>query len=377
MTITYHFVIMLITCMMMIMFIVQVSEESFEGKSGFFMSAIIIAITSIAEYIGYTTKGPETIIANVIEFSIMPVTAYAIAKAISKKESMKYITIVLLINFILVIISPFTQTIFYYDNNFNYHRGNLFFLYLVASGISFSACVLEITKTAHRFQSQSYKVIGLCALLLGSAIILQVSYTNIIVVKLCTAIVLQTLYSFHMSLMSKIDCLTGLFNQGTYQKNLKDLASKKITIINCDVHKFKSINDTYGHSTGDLCLVLIARALRETFQKYGMIFRVGGDEFVILMLKPYDETFILMLEEEIENKIEVLKSNYSWMPYVDMGHSVYNPYSNVSLEKALKEADESMYNSKKQRNIYEEAYKLGNEKKDDSRNDKKRIELIE
>ena len=54
-------------------------------------------------------------------------------------------------------------------------------------------------------------------------------------------------------------------------------------LIDCD--KFKSINDTYGHSVGDKVIIAVAEKLRKTCRDSDVVLRLGGDEFAIFMPK--------------------------------------------------------------------------------------------
>ena len=83
------------------------------------------------------------------------------------------------------------------------------------------------------------------------------------------------------------DQLTGLFTRRAFhrrakaclEKGVKQQAFVVITVI--DLDRFKQLNDSYGHSTGDDALVSVSRALRDTNEDTAVICRSGGEEFVI------------------------------------------------------------------------------------------------
>ncbi len=90
--------------------------------------------------------------------------------------------------------------------------------------------------------------------------------------------------------LATIDQVTGLLNR----TGIMDFADARISyaqrnehscaIIFMDLNKFKPINDTLGHKEGDNALRLVADKLKETFRKSDLISRIGGDEFVIVMM---------------------------------------------------------------------------------------------
>lgn len=88
---------------------------------------------------------------------------------------------------------------------------------------------------------------------------------------------------------AKTDTLTGLPNRRTFQARLDlELSSaaatgQPLSLVVFDVDHFKSVNDTHGHSTGDLVLAEIARRLRRAARHGEMLARLGGEEFVWLL----------------------------------------------------------------------------------------------
>ena len=61
-----------------------------------------------------------------------------------------------------------------------------------------------------------------------------------------------------------------------------------LCLIDCD--KFKSINDTYGHSVGDKVIIAVAKTLQKTCRDSDVVMRLGGDEFAIFMPKMLEQT---------------------------------------------------------------------------------------
>jgi len=86
-----------------------------------------------------------------------------------------------------------------------------------------------------------------------------------------------------LQIISETDALTGINNRGSgEQKTILALArgeSGMFCLI--DVNNFKSINDNYGHQTGDKALIAIARALSSSFRDEDVVMRLGGDEFAV------------------------------------------------------------------------------------------------
>lgn len=89
--------------------------------------------------------------------------------------------------------------------------------------------------------------------------------------------------------LSKTDDLTGLFNRRALNEMVKheiDRAMRyenDLSLVLCDIDKFKRINDTFGHTTGDRALLAVAMVLQQTLRRSDIVGRYGGDEFMIIL----------------------------------------------------------------------------------------------
>lgn len=92
-----------------------------------------------------------------------------------------------------------------------------------------------------------------------------------------------------VGLLALTDGLTGLFNRRYMDIRLEEEISrsqrydKRFSLILVDIDHFKQINDTWGHATGDLVLQEVSRKLVENVRETEMVFRYGGEEFLILL----------------------------------------------------------------------------------------------
>jgi diguanylate cyclase (GGDEF)-like protein len=86
-----------------------------------------------------------------------------------------------------------------------------------------------------------------------------------------------------------IDGLTGMLNRRSLRQRLDELEAQSavthepISVIAGDVDRFKSVNDRYGHATGDAVLVEVAYRLRKELRAFDLAYRLGGEEFLVLL----------------------------------------------------------------------------------------------
>lgn len=108
------------------------------------------------------------------------------------------------------------------------------------------------------------------------------------------------------------DQMTGLLNRRSCHRLIESFGEpcpKNVIMYVLDVNGLKQVNDTFGHSAGDDLLCAVADCITEVFGPYGDCFRVGGDEFVVILQKEYpkDEVLRKKLEEkclEYKDKLE-------------------------------------------------------------------------
>lgn len=123
-----------------------------------------------------------------------------------------------------------------------------------------------------------------------------------------------------LKLLANVDCLTGVLNKRAGMELLNkaikhcEYNASKVTIVFLDIDNFKKVNDTYGHVEGDKLLQKLAKLIESSIRKTDTIFRIGGDEFVIVFsegnieevrricnrminkIKAYNKTEVLPLE---------------------------------------------------------------------------------
>ncbi len=186
--------------------------------------------------------------------------------------------------------------------------------------------------------------------------------THIIVgvISLLASIVIGLLSYYSMKANYKIkhnsihDSLTGLLNRhflNDYQELIISAAERRkvmVGLLLLDLDNFKNINDTYGHSIGDEVLIETARILRKVVRTNEAVFRIGGDEFLIIFPMIEDAT---VLENAGNRILEMfhdefrIKSHDVWIAS-SIGMGVY-PTDGKDFEEVLQVADKNMYEHKK------------------------------
>ncbi|MGE0084194.1 MAG: GGDEF domain-containing protein [Desulfococcaceae bacterium] len=167
-----------------------------------------------------------------------------------------------------------------------------------------------------------------------------------------TLLIIWFVYTFvrkNLEYYALHDAMTGLLNRRSYEEHMeKELArcrrySRTMSLIIFDIDYFKTVNDTYGHKTGDAVLIRLARSVRDSVRKTDSVFRVGGEEFVIIMPEAGVEE-AAVLAEKIRNCVE----NQSFSPVrkltVSMG--IAESDGTVNHSDLYRQADTALYRAK-------------------------------
>lgn len=153
--------------------------------------------------------------------------------------------------------------------------------------------------------------------------------------------------------MAYTDPLTQTHNRASFDDSVKremSLAQRggnPLSVIFLDIDHFKSINDTYSHSCGDFALTSVAKWIKENLRGSDMVFRYGGEEFVIL-LSNTDSAGAELLAERIRTSIEHHTLAYDMNAIkITASLGVSSLLADDSLESFINRADEAMYESKR------------------------------
>lgn len=142
------------------------------------------------------------------------------------------------------------------------------------------------------------------------------------------------------------DELTGAYNRAGYDYILNNLDLNTTYMMLFDVDNFKSINDTYGHETGDKILIKIVNILKGIFRDDDCICRIGGDEFVVFIVHSSGIQRRL-IESKIGQIYSELENTDDGLPPVSISIGIVNGKDVKDTENILKKTDAAMYESKK------------------------------
>lgn len=159
-------------------------------------------------------------------------------------------------------------------------------------------------------------------------------------------------YIDYINQLAYTDAMTGLLNKTAYKKQVstieKNIAdgNAEFALAVLDINNLKRVNDTYGHEIGDKMIMNAATLMREVFGMH--VFRVGGDEFVVVFQNEELACYQQKLQD-FNEQIEMFNKNSSDLEYklqIAVGADVYRKEDNKQFSDVFRCADTRMYENK-------------------------------
>ncbi len=225
-------------------------------------------------------------------------------------------------------------------------RGPLGYLPYIAVGVYSVVLICAMYRNSTKQSSEVIPIVFMALSFLSGLIlpfVLGRDYSKIF----CTTIMIALFvyYVFSILQLTSKDPLTGLLNRQAYYAAVRDDPRSITGIVSIDMNGLKAINDRDGHTSGDRALGVLADCFMRARNDKQSVYRVGGDEFVILCRRSS--------ENEIRQLIERIRGNLSGTGYsCSIGYSC-SPDGARAAAEMLKESDKNMYADK-------EAYYLDN-----------------
>ncbi len=154
--------------------------------------------------------------------------------------------------------------------------------------------------------------------------------------------------------LAATDGLTGLYNHRRIAELLRDEMrraaryNRPLSVLMLDLDAFKSLNDTYGHQSGDDLLKHVAKILRASVRTVDKVGRYGGEEFIIVMPETHkDDAFLLAerIRSAVEEQGFILVAGEEVHRTVSVGVASY-PEDGLNPAEVIQRADEALYRAK-------------------------------
>lgn len=146
--------------------------------------------------------------------------------------------------------------------------------------------------------------------------------------------------------VSRTDPLTGLPNRRALMEAAEHSGTAWMVLVILDIDHFKRVNDTHGHRVGDAVLRAVSRIMEEALGEFGMLGRIGGEEFALIST--------LAPSREVLDRLEAMRDRFAARPMLTEGLAVLVTISagaavghQRSFDALYLEADRALYTAKR------------------------------
>ena len=342
----------LLIMMVLIAKSITLPEKSRNG----FLAAMTLTLVCIAAEILVllVQQGPDSLwtwhlIGKIFVYGFSPIILLVLAWAITGGHCrMLGLGVPAVISLIFALVTPAAPYTFTVTPENVCLRGDFFWICMVAYASGMLFLLINTLFELKKFQSTSVGLLlammaffvagGICQLLLGDPCPFWVFLVLFVAMY----------HTFCCDMYYQMDELTRLLSRQAYESYLGKIDRRRsVVVLIFDVDEFKEINDRYGHRFGDFCLTAIADCIRGVFGNEGSCFRIGGDEFCVILTRTEGdvirESYVRFLRE-----IESIRAMEKRIPLVSIGCARYNK-DQGSIGEAISAADREMYHFKQLR----------------------------
>ena len=301
----------------------------------FILSIIVFAEFYLIDHSGFQTVRPYLI---AIRYSATPFLIAQIIFTIIKKQKW-YVFIPSMILTIIDFVSIPTGIVFWLDETGTMKRGPLGLLPYAVVGIYCIWLVFLMFRHSSKQSTEIIPIIYFCFAFFSGLImpfLIGKGYAQLFCATIAISVFVY--YVFSILQVTKKDPLTGLLNRQAYYADISSEPEDISALISIDMNGLKSINDTEGHTAGDKAISTIAACFLRAAKRKQFVYRVGGDEFVVVCRK--------VSEEEVINLTKRIHEQVNATPYsCSIGYS-YSSDGKKPIDQLLSESDANMYAEK-------------------------------
>ncbi len=149
--------------------------------------------------------------------------------------------------------------------------------------------------------------------------------------------------------LAEKDMLTKCYNRNAYNEDIqKKNFGSNVFVVMFDLNELKKCNDTLGHMEGDRYLIDSANLIKKIFDDYGKVYRIGGDEFCIIMENSSEEEICVLIKKLMKEEAAYNEQSKNVHMQIATGYAQFDAGMDMELDKTRSRADERMYENKRQ-----------------------------
>ncbi|SDB25602.1 diguanylate cyclase (GGDEF) domain-containing protein [Pseudobutyrivibrio sp. YE44] len=334
-----------ITTITLLMFIVIMRSFNRRLRNKFTAVAVamLIALTAGAldthfGYVGcctnirYLFKIVKYICEGYMELTVVQIVGHDY-----RKSRLKILWTPFILISIVIASAPFSPAVFSFGPKGEFIRGPVGYIVFVQAGIyTLMALAVCAKKWFNGYQRDALIILFMLAVVsMGVFLEEALIYDNCTLTS--SSIGVLFVYVYMYAERYNVDSVSGCYKRRCFYSDAAKYAKTNMAVISMDLNDLKLINDNFGHKAGDIALLTLAEVCRSVKDNRFILYRTGGDEFMMLGIKAS--------KEEAEQLISDTKQKLSETPYsCSFGLHMYKPGDD--FDEVVVQADKAMYDDK-------------------------------
>ncbi len=316
---------------------------------------LILEVTFFMSILQYGLSSFATRIIGICSYTISPILPYLVMKLVCLYFPSPYKipkTTKLIFRSLIIINFLFAIFVFNFELSNGRYKTNSVIVSFALSAVFSGYALYVIIKNKKALLRIEFILIASINIISTALILFQFIFKESRFILITSSFTLVLLFIVIQQKELYRDTLTGARNRLALKKCLSTKRQdQKISIVMIDLDYFKNINDTYGHAEGDYVLRVFARMLQKVYSEKGVVIRMGGDEFLILVYNVLNDELT-----ELSGRMTKLIDRYNnrgLKPYrikYSCASGVYDN-SDISIDQFIHEVDLQMYQNKKKKRV--------------------------
>ena len=333
--------VMLVICLLS--FIITNDYFAKRTRKLFLRACFLLLILVAADSIEYWTATFDhfsklRVWMSAIGYSLRPAIIYVIISLMNSREkSKKWMLVPIVINAIIAFSALFTDVVYSYTADNQFVRGPIGYFAFVTSGI-YLVVLLIYTYRMYRISDiweMCVAVVAMVMLTISTIFESVLKYEGMI--NTMGAVTIVFYYLYLNTQQFKRDALTGVLNRRCFYLDAERRNEHIGAVLSIDLNNLKMWNDKYGHARGDEAIKTIVQSIQRVLDKNCFLYRIGGDEFMVLCFEKQRD----MIEKMLKDMYAELEKT----PY-NCAIGVAYREAEENFQELCSRADQQMYENK-------------------------------
>lgn len=334
-----------IICITLLMFILIMRSFDRKLRSQFLRVdiAMILALGAgalemeLLEIGGSTTLLYASLLVKYILEGYMELSIVQIVGREYQKSRLKVLWLPFILISLVLCLAPFSTAIFNFDKVNGFSRGPLGYLIFIEAGIyMLMGMAICVKKWSTGYQRDALIILFMLAVVSTGVFLEEANiYENCTLTS--SSIGVLFVYVYMYAERYNVDSVSMCYKRRCFYSDAAKYAKSEMAVISMDLNDLKYINDNFGHKAGDVALLTFAEVCRSVKSNKYILYRTGGDEFMILGIR--------VSKAEAEGLIATIRAKLQETPYTcSFGLQMYKPGDD--FDDVVVQADKAMYDDK-------------------------------